>query len=471
MAAITGTSASARVTLNTYTSAGTYVGSNSYTFTVTITSAIASPTLGTVSVVHVPGTVPTAWGVYVQGKSKATIAVSGGTVAAGSSVATYKFTGGGYTWSSSSDTSYTTGFLMTSGTNTFTVTLTDTRGFSVSKSVSVNVEPYEPPSVLTMSTYRALQTGVQSETGAYIIVRMTTSHSSVGGNNTKTMLAAFRRVGSDTWSGNYGLGYDAGWIIPSNIPDTDVMPYQIRFTIQDALTTVVQYYDVAGVQYTMFFPQGGRNVSIGMAGTRVDALEINPAWKIYHGNVEITGSGQGSGVTTIANGGTGSSTAAGALTNLGAAAASHNHATTNITSGVLPVARGGTGVGALTASRALVTNSAGNVAVSAVTDTQLSYLSGATSNIQSQINTLKNASAPKIAYGTTTINGNTAATIYYSGFSSAPFLVGSYSTTGGNWSGDNGAIKFYNVTSTYAYVIVGGSFATGRTIDWIAVGP
>lgn len=45
----------------------------------------------------------------------------------------------------------------------------------------------------------------------------------------------------------------------------------------------------------------------------------------------------------------------------------------------------------LTASRALVSNSSGKVAVSAVTSTELDYLDGVTSNIQTQINGLKNS--------------------------------------------------------------------------------
>lgn len=48
-------------------------------------------------------------------------------------------------------------------------------------------------------------------------------------------------------------------------------------------------------------------------------------------------------VRSVALGGTGASTASGALTNLGAAAASHTHDASAITSGSLAVARGGTG--------------------------------------------------------------------------------------------------------------------------------
>lgn len=58
--------------------------------------------------------------------------------------------------------------------------------------------------------------------------------------------------------------------------------------------------------------------------------------------------------------------------NIGAAASSHTHATTQITG--------------LTASRALATNSSGKVVVSSVTNTELSYLDGVTSNVQTQLN-------------------------------------------------------------------------------------
>ena len=124
---------------------------------------------------------------------------------------------------------------------------------------------------------------------------------------------------------------------------------------------------------------------------------------------------------------------------IGAAASSHNHSAANITSGTLPITRGGTGAttasgiltnlgitatatelnytdgvtsniqtqlnnkqatvtgGAstitssnLTTNRALIANASGKVAASAVTATELSYLDGVTSNIQTQLNNKQN---------------------------------------------------------------------------------
>lgn len=67
---------------------------------------------------------------------------------------------------------------------------------------------------------------------------------------------------------------------------------------------------------------------------------------------------------------------------IGAAASNHTHSGTQVTG--------------LTASRALVSNSSGQVAVSAVTSTELCYLDRVTSSIQAQLNAINNKLAMKI---------------------------------------------------------------------------
>lgn len=91
-------------------------------------------------------------------------------------------------------------------------------------------------------------------------------------------------------------------------------------------------------------------------------------------SVAITG-GSITGITdlAVADGGTGASTAADARTNLGAQA-TITGAATSITSADL------------TASRALASDGSGKVAVSSVTATELGYLSGTTSAVQTQLN-------------------------------------------------------------------------------------
>ena len=71
----------------------------------------------------------------------------------------------------------------------------------------------------------------------------------------------------------------------------------------------------------------------------------------------------------------------------GKAASSHTHKTTDITS--------------LTASRAMVTDTSGHMSVSAVTSTELGYLDGVTSNIQTQLNNKAGKSTTLSGYGIT----------------------------------------------------------------------
>ena len=132
------------------------------------------------------------------------------------------------------------------------------------------------------------------------------------------------------------------------------------------------------------------------------------------------GLGNTSVAVPVANGGTGAATAADARTNLGAAASSHNHVAEDIQSGTLAAAR-------------------------------LPF---------------------KFAYGSTNINGSSSISISYSsaGFTSVPKVFVTYSTTGSNWSGDNGAIKVHSKTTTGCSIVVGGSFNTSRAVDWFAIG-
>ena len=78
----------------------------------------------------------------------------------------------------------------------------------------------------------------------------------------------------------------------------------------------------------------------------------------------------------------------------------------------------------------------------------------------------------KMACGSSSCSGSSNAYIDYSwaGFTSTPTVCASYSKTGSNWSGDGGALKVYNKTTSGANVIVGGSFSSTRDFDWIAIG-
>lgn len=77
------------------------------------------------------------------------------------------------------------------------------------------------------------------------------------------------------------------------------------------------------------------------------------------------------------------------------------------------------------------------------------------------------------AYGNLTVSSSQARSVDYSGYNfiSAPTVVAQYSQTGGNISGDVGALKIYNKSTTGFNAIIGGSTSQpDRDVDWIAIG-
>lgn len=166
----------------------TYNGSTQIGSTVTATKTLSVPssvvpTMGTPSVTRIDNGVPSGWGIYVQSFSKATVTMTGVAGAYGSTIKSYSITGGGL---NSNNSSATTGVLNTSGTITFTCTIIDSRGRSATKTASINVVAYSPPS-LSLSAERSDSSGTpNASAGTCAKVTATFSFASVSGKNSIT---------------------------------------------------------------------------------------------------------------------------------------------------------------------------------------------------------------------------------------------------------------------------------------------
>ena len=137
------------------------------------------PSLSGLSATRIDNGVPSSWGIYVKNKSQVKITASGANGAQGSTIAGYSITGPGLSVNASSGTSEV---LSSTGTLTYTCTVTDTRGRTASKTVSINVVDYTYPNI-SMSAERCTSDGTKNTNGTYLRVVITFSYASVSGKN------------------------------------------------------------------------------------------------------------------------------------------------------------------------------------------------------------------------------------------------------------------------------------------------
>ena len=184
--------------------------------------------------------------------------------------------------------------------------------------------------------------------------------------------------------------------------------------------------------------------------------------------VAITG-GTITGITdlAIADGGTGASTASQALINLGlTATATEINYTDGVTSAIQTQldAKQATITGAattvtssnLTASRAAVSNASGKIDVSAVTTTELGYVSGVTSAIQTQMNTKAPSASPTLTTPTLS-SPTTTGTVTVNGGSASWTIVAS----GTNLTFSYGGVAKFRLQSDGAFIAAGDITAFG----------
>ena len=517
------TSGTATVSVTTYASDGTNLGTDTYSFTITA-PASAVPTIS-LAAARIDNTVPSGWGIYVQGKSGVTITATASGYQ-GSTISSYTISGGAAGTQTSNV--FTISVIYSSGTVTYTVKVTDSRGRIASASINVSVVAYSAPSFSVTEAFRCVAAGTASDTGTYISAKASGTYSSVSSKNSMTLKVQYALTTTGAYSTAVALTNGTASIIGNGSIDANYSFY-VKFTLTDQFTSIEKVLTIGTASYTIFFRQGGKGVAFGKVSERANAVEIDSGWDLYHGSDKLNGT------VPITRGGTGAVTAPLALVALGAVAKSGDTMTGNLSIKgtyypslyLLPTSNDttnrtvfeGSYVGAssfaawedttgnnrrmLEVRTKAYAASLDNAVMLRVCDagtwgnyrifhagmpTGVPVANGGTgattaANARSNLGannasnlttgTLHAARLPfKVAYGSGSVSGSTGLNINYSsaGFTSVPYVVVSYSTSSSNWSGDNGALKIHSKTTTGATIIVGGNFSTARNIDWIAIG-
>lgn len=280
------TSGTATVTVTTY-SGSTKIGSAvSKNFTLKIPSSIVPSISATLAMVN--GTVPSSWGIYVQGKSKCTITPSS-TGSYSSTIKTITITGGTngkYSKSMTTAAAWTTTTLAESGTISFTIKATDSRGRSASITKSITVYEYKTPSISAVTAQRCISNGTLNDDGTYLSVSVpTSSYSTCNGKNSRTLTVMYKESSATSWSTTANVSSTASVIGAGGISTSK--SYNVRFTITDAFTSVTKDVTVSTSGCLLNFRKAKDGLSLGKFA-ETSGLDVK--WNsVFRGSVTVNG--------------------------------------------------------------------------------------------------------------------------------------------------------------------------------------
>lgn len=272
------TSGLASCTMETINAAGTSVGSSTLYFNIVAPASVV-PKIDTFTATMVNNDVPSNWGVYVQGQSGVTVkATASGTY--GSTISKYTITGDG---KMVNNDTLSISKLSGSGSLTFKVTVTDSRGRSASTSMPITVHPWSPPATKSLTAVRCLSNGTIDPSGTSMYVTFDGTISSVNGKNAVLTDVTYRVRGSGNWmSAAIGSSPSGSWVI-ANDAALATNAYEVRVVLTDAFTSSITTTVCSTVDCYIDQMPGRRRLGIGAYCPTDDTVYFDQDLLLRHG--------------------------------------------------------------------------------------------------------------------------------------------------------------------------------------------
>lgn len=268
-----GTSGLCTLTLETY-SGQSMIGSKQYQLTLYVPSSV-TPSVSAINVSEAVGGLAAQFGAYVQRKSRLRIQTdASGAYGSTISSCSVKVDGGTY-----SGTDVTSNSINSSGTVSITATVTDSRGRSASKTVSVSVAAYTAPAITALSAHRCNADGSYNTNGDYVYIDYAYHIAAVGNKNTHSATLSIKRsTGSDWTQVASNSAYSANThVVPSQQFLSDYQ-FDVRLVVADYFDSTPMTVRLPSAETILDIRADGKGIAAGKTAEEQDAFDS--AWKI-----------------------------------------------------------------------------------------------------------------------------------------------------------------------------------------------
>lgn len=269
------TSASCTITAVSFVG-GVEIGRKTTTININVPSN-ANPVINTIGLSeNNTGDVPPEWGIYVVGKSalRVNIAASG---VYGSTINKYSVTVNGSTYTTNT---FTTGLLQTAGNNTISVTVTDSRGKTATRSQNYTVTDYFSPIVNSLRVVRSNANGVEDQNGVYARVTLDAQIATLSNKNVGTLTIAYKATNSGgytvartvTLNQANGFRVNTAYTIGGNLSTEN--SYDLQVKIVDNIQQSEYYASISTAGTIFDVRANGRGIAFGKVSELDNVFDV-----------------------------------------------------------------------------------------------------------------------------------------------------------------------------------------------------
>ena len=260
-------------------SGDTIIGDKSINITLNVPSNVA-PSISSVAVAEATAGIAAQFAAYIQGRSKfkLTISAAGNQ---GSTIKSYSVKVDGKTYSGDSNV-FTTQVINGSGSLSVVATVTDSRGRTASKTVSVTVSAYSSPSVTTFKAVRCTSAGVENEEGTAVKILFNFAIASMGSKNTRSF--KIQQLNGNTWTDIQTISdsYGTNSSVIKTGPYSADSKFSFRAIATDYFTNATVYADVSPSFSLINFGAGGKSLAFGGVSANDGSFESYLPTKVHN---------------------------------------------------------------------------------------------------------------------------------------------------------------------------------------------